>query len=75
VLLRTAFEEQRFTGRSFVLALLGLIVGIGILVAGHLHPTLLDVPSAGSLPIVTPGVLVVLSGIVVAGLVAPKVSA
>ncbi len=75
VLLRTAFEEQRFTGRSIVLALLGLLVGIGILVAGHLHPTLLDVPSAGSLPVVTPGVLVVLFGVVVAGLVAPKVPA
>ena len=75
VLLRTAFEEQRFTGRSVILALLGLLVGIGILVAGHLHPTLLDVPSAGSLPTVTPGVLVVLFGVVIAGLVAPKVPA
>ena len=74
VLLRTAFEAQSFTFRSLLIGLLGAFAGIGLLVAGRLHPGVLDVPAPGTWPLATPLSLAALFGIVVAGLVAPKVA-
>jgi len=74
VLLRTAFEEQVFTLRSLMVGMLGAFGGIGLLVAGHLYPGVLDVPAPGAWPLATPLSLAALFCVVVAGLVAPKVT-
>ncbi len=74
VLLRTSFDEQHFTPRSFVVSVFGLAIGVSLLIAGHFHPGLLDAPVPGTWPMLTPVSVGALLGIAVAGLCSPKVA-